>query len=89
MRIGLSYDLKNSVPLDMASMDDALEEYDSLDTVELISKAIEADGHTVVKLGGGQDFLANIMQANVDLVFNIAEGLFSLRHIVVCVSIFF
>jgi len=79
MRIGLSYDLKDAVPLEPASPEDALEEYDSLETVELISKAIESGGHVVTKLGGGRDFLINIMQENVDLVFNIAEGLGNYR----------
>ncbi len=79
MRIGLSYDLKDAVPLESASPEDALEEYDSIETVELISRAIESGGHTVIKLGGGKDFLINIMRENVDLVFNIAEGLGNYR----------
>ncbi|MBI2980374.1 MAG: D-alanine--D-alanine ligase [Chloroflexi bacterium] len=74
MRIGLSYDLKETIPLKPASSDDALEEYDSLETVEIIAAAVEAAGHSVVCLGGGQQFLANILYEKVDLVFNIAEG---------------
>jgi len=50
MRIGLSYDLKDAVPLESASPEDALEEYDSIETVELISRAIESGGHAVIKL---------------------------------------
>ena len=73
MRIGLSYDLKTEV-LDTAMTDDALEEYDSSETVEIITSAIEARGHRVVWLGGGEQFLDSIRREEVDFVFNIAEG---------------
>jgi D-alanine-D-alanine ligase len=74
MRIGLSYDLKSAVPLDTADPEDALEEYDSLETVEIIATALNAAGHSVVMLGGGDEFLENILRQKVDIVFNIAEG---------------
>ncbi len=74
MRIGLSYDLKETIALQQASCDDAFEEYDSSETVEMISAAIEADGHMVTMLGGGREFLGKILQDKVDFVFNIAEG---------------
>jgi len=73
MRIGLSYDLKTEVPGNI-TVDDALEEYDSLETVEIISSAIEEKGHQVVWLGGGEQFLDNVRGEEVDFVFNIAEG---------------
>ena len=75
MKIGLSYDLKDGVPRTEASPEDCLEEYDSLETVEAIARAIEAGSHSVVRLGGGRGFLTTILKENVDLVFNIAEGL--------------
>jgi D-alanine-D-alanine ligase len=74
MRIGLSYDLKDTIPADGIAPADALEEYDCPETVELIDRALVKEGHRVVKLGGGRDFLNNILQENVDVVFNIAEG---------------
>jgi D-alanine-D-alanine ligase len=74
MRIGLAYDLKSAVPLDEASPEDALEEYDSKETVERIAAALTAAGHPVVLLGGGGEFLENIRREPVDIVFNIAEG---------------
>jgi len=74
MRIGLSYDLKGAISLDEASPEDALEEYDSQETVEIIAAALEAAGHSVVMLGGGREFLENILWEKVDMVFNIAEG---------------
>ncbi len=79
MRIGLSYDLKEAMPIEQSGSDDALEEYDSSETVELISEALEARGHSVVGLGGGSAFMANIQNQDVDIVFNIAEGRGSYR----------
>jgi len=75
MKIGLSYDLKEAVPRGQAEPEDALEEYDSLETVETIAAVIESMGHSVSRLGGGRQFLARILQNDVHLVFNIAEGL--------------
>jgi len=74
MRIGLAYDLKSAVPLDTADPEDALEEYDSRETVEIIAAALSAAGHSVVMLGGGEEFLENILREKVDFIFNIAEG---------------
>jgi D-alanine-D-alanine ligase len=79
MKIGISYDLKDSVPLKKEHPEDALEEYDSRETVEGLKAAIEAQGHSAVKLGGGREFLANILQERVDFVFNISEGLGNYR----------
>jgi len=79
MKIGLAYDLKEEVPLSQSCPEDALEEYDSLETVEAIALALESLGHSVVRLSGGKKFLTNIHQKNVDFVFNIAEGRGSYR----------
>ncbi len=74
MRIGLSYDLKGTLPIEQASSDDAFEEYDSPETIGLIAAALETEGHTVVRLGGGREFLDKILHEKGDFVFNIAEG---------------
>jgi len=74
MRIGLSYDLKETIAIQQASCDDAFEEYDSWETVELIAATLEAEGHTVTMLGGGREFLSKILHEKLDFVFNIAEG---------------
>jgi D-alanine-D-alanine ligase len=74
MKIGLSYDLKEAIPVEQAGPCDALEEYDSVETVKLLVAALEAGGHSVVRLGGGREFLNNILREKVDIVFNIAEG---------------
>lgn len=74
MKVGLTYDLKEDIPLADSQPEDALEEYDSPRTIEYIESAIKSEGHSVVRLGGGRTFLNNILCENVDMVFNIAEG---------------
>ena len=81
MRIGLSYDLK-VLPQEgpqHQTADDAFEEYDSPETVEIIAGALEKKGHRIVHLGGGVQFLDNVRREKVDIVFNIAEGRGSYR----------
>jgi D-alanine-D-alanine ligase len=79
MNIGISYDLKEAVSPGIEQPEDALEEYDSVATIEALKSAIEAKGHTVVKLGGGRDFLNNVLKEKTDFVFNISEGLGTYR----------
>jgi D-alanine-D-alanine ligase len=74
VRVGLAYDLKQAIKVENLAPDDALEEYDSPTTIGYIQKAIEGAGHTTVKLGGGREFLENVLRERVDIVFNIAEG---------------
>jgi D-alanine-D-alanine ligase len=74
MRIGLSYDLKEALSVRQDSPDDALEEYDSTETVEIIATALESKGHSIIRLSGGTAFLSNIRYQDVDIIFNIAEG---------------
>jgi D-alanine-D-alanine ligase len=75
LKIGLTYDLKDNVEKELEHVaEDALEEYDSLETIETIAAALEALGHETLKLGGGVSFLRHIPDARVDFVFNIAEG---------------
>jgi D-alanine-D-alanine ligase len=73
MRIGLSFDLKTAVT-GRQNVEDAFEEYDSPETVAIITAALESAGHQVVRLGGGAQFLDNIRSEKLDIVFNIAEG---------------
>ena len=74
MNIGLCYDLKEDVKLNEGCSDDALEEYDSLETIEALEEVFRAHGHIVTRLGGGRSFLENALRNPVDLAFNIAEG---------------
>src|SRR4030066_2551537 len=75
MKIGLAYDLKEAVVPASSCPEDTLEEYDSPETVASFADALGNLGPSVVKLGGGKEFIANILQNNVDFVFNISEGL--------------
>ncbi|MDM8000899.1 MAG: D-alanine--D-alanine ligase [Dehalococcoidia bacterium] len=75
----MSYDLKDKVLRPQGKPEDALEEYDSQETVDAIAAAIEAQSHSVIRLGGGREFLRNILAQEVDFVFNIAEGLGNYR----------
>ena len=82
MRVGLSFDLKEAVKDILSSggqPEDALEEYDSRETVRGIAAAIEEMGHSTTLLGGGREFLSKIQKEEVELVFNIAEGLGNYR----------
>src|SRR3990170_786809 len=45
MRIGLSYDLKDTVPLSQSGPEDALEEYDSSETVDFVFNIAEGRGN--------------------------------------------
>jgi len=73
MRLGLSYDLKKAISTSTGS-DDALEEYDSWETVAGLAKFLESSSQEVVMLGGGAEFLKKILAQRVGFVFNIAEG---------------
>lgn len=79
MRIGLAYDLKEKVPVSQTHPIDALEEYDSRETVDGIAASLRAQGHSICWLGGGREFLSAVLRESVDFVFNIAEGLGNYR----------
>ena len=81
MKIGLAYDLKEAIhrELDIIDTDDCLEEYDSQETVDALADTIGDLGHQVTPLGGGKEFVQNILREPVDFVFNIAEGRGSYR----------
>ncbi len=78
MRIGLAYDLKSGVAAN-SGVEDALEEYDSPETLDIIETTFRHRGDAVCRLGGGDEFLAAIQREKVDLVFNISEGRGSYR----------
>lgn len=79
MRIGLTYDLKEKVPVSQDHPIDALEEYDSRETIDGIASVLASKGHSIVFLGGGREFLSSVVKEQVDFVFNIAEGLGNYR----------
>ncbi len=72
LRVGLAFNMKR---IDSHDGDDREAEYDAPSTIESITKAIESHGHTVVPLEATPDFPRTLMASNVDVVFNIAEGI--------------
>ena len=78
LRLGLAYDLKCNVARTGPQPDDALEEYDSPETVAALARVLRDLGHETVELGGGRKFLETMLSIDParvpDLVFNIAEG---------------
>lgn len=80
MHIGLTYNLKTDVEIKPDDPIDRAEEFDSEETIDGIDGALQALGHTTVRLGWGPTMLETIAgiskdgQSGVDAVFNIAEG---------------
>jgi D-alanine-D-alanine ligase len=61
--------------IDSHGGDDREAEYDAPETIQAITQAIESHGHVVVPLEATQEFPRALMASNVDVVFNIAEGM--------------
>lgn len=74
-RIGFTYDLKNDHAGQSGLSDDALAELDCSDTIDAVVGAIETGGHEVVRIGHARNLLKRIKKLDVDIVFNICEGL--------------
>ena len=73
LRVGFTYNVKRIKPTADAS-EDSQAEYDSPSTLQAIREAIASWGHEVVDLEANQELPGVLATANVDLVFNIAEG---------------
>jgi D-alanine-D-alanine ligase len=73
VRIGITFDL---VPAerDGDGPDDRYEEFDKPETVEAIAAVLRGEGHEVVLLGDGRDFLRRVLADPPDFVWNNAEG---------------
>ncbi|WP_051261637.1 D-alanine--D-alanine ligase family protein [Desulfovibrio inopinatus] len=75
MKIGLTYDLVDDyIARGMSEVEAA--EFDSPETVDAISEALENVGHHVVRIGSLEPLTRRLaLGESFDLVFNIAEGL--------------
>ena len=73
MRIGIAFSL---APSDRGGdgPDDRYEEFDKPETIAAIADVIRGEGHEVVLLGDGEEFLVRVLDDRPDFVFNIAEG---------------
>jgi D-alanine-D-alanine ligase len=74
--VGLTYDLKTDYKFKEDDPPDANAEFDHPSTIEAISRAIEACGFKVKRIGNFLNLLEKIDSLNVDIVFNISEGTF-------------
>src|SRR5262245_54765512 len=74
MNVGITFNLKQSGPLDPSLPDDFQEEFDSPQTIEAIAQVLRGMGHTVRLLGDGREFLQKVLADPPDFVFNFAEG---------------
>jgi D-alanine-D-alanine ligase len=72
LRVGFAYNMKR---VDSGAGDDREAEYDAPETIQAITKAIESHGHAVVPLEATPEFPRMLVASNVDVVFNIAEGM--------------
>ncbi len=92
MKIGLTCDIRSSAtdPHSSASdatgatsaewLDDVEEEFDSPETIQILTNVLESFGHEVELLGDGIELLRRLVDGSrPDLVFNFAEGIGSGR----------
>ena len=74
MKIGFTYDLKADWVPASGDPRDASAEFDKPQTVEAVAGALVAGGHEVVRVGNMPNLLARLDTLDVDIVFNICEG---------------
>lgn len=78
MRLGLTFNLKPEVGPALGEPIDRFEEFDSVETVDAIDRALRSLGHEVERLGWGPELLAELAGRpagrRIDGVFNFAEG---------------
>lgn len=76
MRVGLTYDLKTDYEFKKDDPADANAEFDHESTIDNIAQAIVSKGFEIKKIGNVTRLIENIDKLDVDIVFNISEGLF-------------
>jgi D-alanine-D-alanine ligase len=75
MRIGLTFDLRAEY-LEMGFSEEETAEFDSQDTIEKLSAALESLGHEVDRIGNIYELTRRLsLGQKWDLVFNVCEGL--------------
>ncbi len=73
--VGLTYDLKTDYKFKEGDPDDANAEFDHPSTIDVIAHAIKSCGFQVKKIGNVSHLLDNLKDLDVDIVFNISEGI--------------
>lgn len=74
-RVGLTYDLKTDYTFKEGDPPDANAEFDHPSTIDVIAEAIESQGFKVKKIGNVANLLDTVDKLDVDIVFNISEGI--------------
>ena len=73
--VGLTYDLKTDYDPGINDPKDVSAEFDHPKVVDELEESLETSGYEVLRIGNAKQLLNNIKDINVDIVFNIAEGL--------------
>jgi len=73
--VGLTYDLKTDYEFKEGDPADANAEFDAPSTVDVVAQTIESLGFKVKRVGNANNLLENIDNLDVDIVFNISEGI--------------
>lgn len=73
--VGLTFDLKTDYEFKKDDPPDANAEFDHPSTIQVIASAIQKCGFKVKKIGNASSLLEKIGSLDVDIVFNISEGL--------------
>jgi len=74
--VGLTYDLKTDYKFKKGDPLDANAEFDHPSTIDVIADAIAANGFKVERIGNAGNLLERLGSLNVDIVFNLSEGMF-------------
>jgi D-alanine-D-alanine ligase len=74
LKVGFAFNQKRITPTEDVKTDQEAE-FDSPKTLEAIREAIRSYGHTVIDLEATPDLPSRIHPEDVDIVFNIAEGM--------------
>ncbi|WP_313131185.1 D-alanine--D-alanine ligase family protein [Anaerocolumna sp.] len=77
LRVGLTYNLKKNASENVAENEapDMEAEYDSMETVLAIKNALESDDCRIELLEATEDLPLKLAKHDIDIVFNIAEGI--------------
>lgn len=80
MKLGITFNLKSDAVVSDNDPDDRFEEFDSVETIDAIDRALTAAGHQTVRLGWGPRMLEALTALSasgklLDGVFNLAEGI--------------
>jgi len=78
MKVGITYDLRDDYLKEGYSYEETAE-FDRVDTIEGIEKALTALGHTTDRIGNVKQLVTRLAAGDRwDLVFNIAEGMYGI-----------